>query len=87
VTGNTYSRSQTALPAGRVHDAHGSEQITFHANNGTAAAHLAIAQWVYQQCRDMGRGTQSNCRGWAANSVVKPIISQRPGGPSPGMTE
>ena len=35
-----------------------SEQITFHANNnGTAAADLAIAQWVYQQCRDMGRGT------------------------------
>ena len=36
----------------------GSEQITFHANNnGTAAADLAIAQWVYQQCRDLGRGT------------------------------
>ncbi|MCC6777525.1 MAG: ornithine cyclodeaminase family protein [Hyphomicrobiales bacterium] len=33
------------------------EQITFHANNnGTAAADLAIAQWVYEQCRQMGRG-------------------------------
>ena len=34
------------------------EQITFHANNnGTAAADLAIAQWVYEQCRRMGRGS------------------------------
>jgi ornithine cyclodeaminase/alanine dehydrogenase-like protein (mu-crystallin family) len=34
------------------------EQITFHANNnGTAAADLAIAQWVYEQCGRMGRGT------------------------------
>jgi ornithine cyclodeaminase/alanine dehydrogenase-like protein (mu-crystallin family) len=34
------------------------EQITFHANNnGTAAADLAIAQWVYEQCREMGRGS------------------------------
>lgn len=34
------------------------EQITFHANNnGTAAADLAIAQWVYEQCRKMGRGS------------------------------
>jgi ornithine cyclodeaminase len=33
------------------------EQITFHANNnGTAAADLAIAQWVYLQCKQMGRG-------------------------------
>jgi ornithine cyclodeaminase/alanine dehydrogenase-like protein (mu-crystallin family) len=33
-------------------------QITFHANNnGTAAADLAIAQWVYEQCRRMGRGS------------------------------
>ena len=40
--------------AGRTDD----EQITFHANNnGTAAADLAIAQWVYVQCRQMGRGT------------------------------
>jgi ornithine cyclodeaminase len=32
-------------------------QITMHANNnGTAAADLAIAQWVYEQCREMGRG-------------------------------
>jgi alanine dehydrogenase len=36
----------------------GVEQITFHANNnGTAAADLAIAQWVYEQCRKMGRGS------------------------------
>jgi ornithine cyclodeaminase len=34
------------------------EQITLHANNnGTAAADLAIAQWVYERCRDMGRGS------------------------------
>jgi ornithine cyclodeaminase/alanine dehydrogenase-like protein (mu-crystallin family) len=40
--------------AGRTDDA----QITFHANNnGTAAADLAIAQWVYTQCKQMGRGT------------------------------
>jgi len=40
--------------AGRTSDA----QITMHANNnGTAAADLAIAQWVYEQCRDMGRGS------------------------------
>jgi alanine dehydrogenase len=39
---------------GRTTDA----QITFHANNnGTAAADLAIAQWVYEQCRRMGRGS------------------------------
>jgi ornithine cyclodeaminase len=38
---------------GRTRD----EQITYHANNnGTAAADLAIAQWVYEQCREMGRG-------------------------------
>jgi hypothetical protein len=40
--------------AGRTSD----EQITFHANNnGTAAAYLAIAQWVYSQCKHMGRGS------------------------------
>jgi ornithine cyclodeaminase/alanine dehydrogenase-like protein (mu-crystallin family) len=34
------------------------EQVTLHANNnGTAAADLAIAQWVYEQCREMGRGS------------------------------
>ena len=38
---------------GRVDD----RQITYHANNnGTAAADLAIAKWVYEACRDMGRG-------------------------------
>ena len=36
----------------------GDDQITYHANNnGTAAADLAIAQWVYEQCKQMGRGT------------------------------
>jgi alanine dehydrogenase len=39
------------------------EQITFHANNnGTAAAELAIAQWVYEQCREMGRGSPIELR-------------------------
>ena len=34
------------------------EQITFQGNNnGTAAADLAIAQWVYLQCKQMGRGS------------------------------
>ena len=34
------------------------EQITLHANNnGTAAADLAIAQWVHERCREMGRGS------------------------------
>src|SRR6185312_5330886 len=33
------------------------DQITYHANaNGTAAADLAIAQRVYERCRDLGRG-------------------------------
>lgn len=33
------------------------EQITYHANNnGTAAADLAIAKWVYDECKKMGRG-------------------------------
>ncbi len=33
-------------------------QITYHANNnGTAAADLAIAQYVYETCRRLGRGT------------------------------
>jgi ornithine cyclodeaminase/alanine dehydrogenase-like protein (mu-crystallin family) len=36
----------------------GRTRVTFHANNnGTAAADLAIAQWVYEQCRQMGRGS------------------------------
>jgi ornithine cyclodeaminase len=34
-------------------------QITYHANNnGTAAADMAIAQYVYDECRRMGRGTE-----------------------------
>lgn len=33
------------------------EEITYHANNnGTAAADLAIAKWVCDECRKMGRG-------------------------------
>jgi ornithine cyclodeaminase/alanine dehydrogenase-like protein (mu-crystallin family) len=32
------------------------EQVSFHANNnGTAAADLPIAQWVYLQCKRMGQ--------------------------------
>ncbi len=39
--------------AGRTND----QQITFHANNnGTAAADLALAKWVSDECRKMGRG-------------------------------
>jgi ornithine cyclodeaminase len=35
------------------------DQITYHANNnGTAAADLAIAKWVYDECRRLGRGTE-----------------------------
>lgn len=34
------------------------DQITFHANNnGTAAADMAIAQFVYEECLKRGRGT------------------------------
>lgn len=40
---------------GRTQD----DQITYHANNnGTAAADMPIAKWVYQQCRELGRGTE-----------------------------
>jgi len=52
--------------AGRTND----KQVTFHANNnGTAAADLAIAQWVYTQCRQMGRGTPLE--------LPRPVQSQR----------
>lgn len=35
------------------------DEITYHANNnGTAASDLAIAQWVYERCKEMGRGQQ-----------------------------
>ena len=35
------------------------DEITYHANNnGTAASDLAIAQRVYEKCRDMGRGIE-----------------------------
>ena len=34
------------------------QEITYHANNnGTAAADLAIAKWVYDRCVELGRGT------------------------------
>lgn len=34
-------------------------QITYHANNnGTAAADLAIAKWVYDRCRELRRGLE-----------------------------
>jgi ornithine cyclodeaminase/alanine dehydrogenase-like protein (mu-crystallin family) len=39
--------------SGRTND----RQITYHANNnGTAAADLAIAKWVYEACKDLKRG-------------------------------
>ncbi|MEE8284519.1 MAG: ornithine cyclodeaminase family protein [Alphaproteobacteria bacterium] len=35
------------------------DEITYHANNnGTAASDLAIAQRVYEKCREMGRGIE-----------------------------
>ena len=35
------------------------QQITYHANNnGTAAADMAIAKYVYDECRRMGRGME-----------------------------
>jgi ornithine cyclodeaminase len=40
---------------GRTND----DQITYHANNnGTAAADMAIAKWVYDECRRLKRGTE-----------------------------
>ncbi len=45
------------VASGRVPGRTSDEQITYHANNnGTAAADLAIAQWVYNACKEMGRG-------------------------------
>jgi ornithine cyclodeaminase/alanine dehydrogenase-like protein (mu-crystallin family) len=45
----------TGTHPGRTTD----EQITYHANNnGTAASDLAIAQWVYDKCKSMGRGVK-----------------------------
>jgi alanine dehydrogenase len=47
----------TGKVPGRTSD----DQITFHANgNGTAAADLAIAQFVYRRCRELGKGTVLN---------------------------
>jgi ornithine cyclodeaminase/alanine dehydrogenase-like protein (mu-crystallin family) len=43
--------------AGKAPGRTGDRQITFHANNnGTAAAELAIAKFVYDRCVEMGRG-------------------------------
>jgi ornithine cyclodeaminase/alanine dehydrogenase-like protein (mu-crystallin family) len=40
---------------GRTND----DQITYHANNnGTAAADMAIAKWVYDECRRLKRGME-----------------------------
>ena len=45
------------VAAGTVPGRTSDDQITYHANNnGTAAADLAIAQWVYKTCKEMGRG-------------------------------
>ncbi len=45
------------VASGHVPGRTSDEQITYHANNnGTAAADLAIAQWVYNACKEMGRG-------------------------------
>ncbi len=45
----------TGAHPGRTSD----DEITYHANNnGTAASDLAIAQWVYEECRKMGRGIE-----------------------------
>jgi ornithine cyclodeaminase/alanine dehydrogenase-like protein (mu-crystallin family) len=42
---------------GKVPGRTSDEQITYHANNnGTAAADLAIAQWIYERCKSLGRG-------------------------------
>ncbi len=45
----------TGKHPGRTSD----QQITYHANNnGTAAADMAIAKYVYDECRRMKRGTE-----------------------------
>jgi ornithine cyclodeaminase/alanine dehydrogenase-like protein (mu-crystallin family) len=45
------------IVAGRHPGRTSDEQITYHANNnGTAAADLAIAEWVYRECVKLGRG-------------------------------
>ncbi len=45
------------LAAGTFPGRTSDEQITYHANNnGTAVADLAIAKWVYGECRKMKRG-------------------------------
>ena len=46
-----------AIASGQAPGRTSAEQITYHANNnGTAAADLAIAQWVFKTCKQMGRG-------------------------------
>ena len=45
------------LAAGAFEGRVNNQQITYHANNnGTAAADLAIAMWVYNACKEMKRG-------------------------------
>lgn len=47
------------IVAGRHPGRTSAEQITYHANNnGTAAADLAIAKFVYDRCSEMGRGVE-----------------------------
>lgn len=47
------------VAAGRHPGRSSDAQITYHANNnGTAAADLAIAEWIYRRCMDLGRGQE-----------------------------
>lgn len=49
------------VASGRAPGRTSDDQITYHANNnGTAAADLAIAQWVFKACKEMGRGLPLN---------------------------
>ena len=45
------------LVTGKFPGAPATIKITYHSNNnGTAAADLGIAQWVYERCKELGRG-------------------------------
>jgi ornithine cyclodeaminase/alanine dehydrogenase-like protein (mu-crystallin family) len=45
------------IAAGKHAGRRSAEAITYHANNnGTAAADLPIAQYVFERCKDLGRG-------------------------------
>jgi ornithine cyclodeaminase/alanine dehydrogenase-like protein (mu-crystallin family) len=47
------------IAAGKHKGRASAEAITYHANNnGTAAADLAIAAFVYERCKEMGRGSR-----------------------------